>query len=123
MDKCAKLQVRAVIVKDGDIIAEGRNSPLRECDNVTCHVDNHCVNSIHAEQLALIKAGRRSEGATMFTNFEPCSNCRKMIISAGIKTVIYHNEKYDELNHRFKGDVEWIHDPLLEGKDNEILRV
>lgn len=48
----------------------------------------------HAEVIALEEAGERSQGATLYTNLEPCSHfgktppCVKAILDSGIATVV-----------------------------------
>ncbi len=72
--------VGAVIVKGNKIIAEGYHRK---------------AGSPHAEIIALKKAGKKTKGATLFVNLEPCCHtdkqtppCTKAIIKSGIKTVI-----------------------------------
>lgn len=72
--------VGAVIVKNGQIVAEG------------CH---RCKGCDHAEVAALKKAGRRAKGATVYVNLEPCCHtgctgpCTEALINAGIARVVY----------------------------------
>src|SRR5437762_7620739 len=69
----------AVIVKDGAIIGEG----FYTYDGVR-----------HAEVIALEQAGAKAEGATVYTNLEPCSHqgrtppCAKALIDAGVARVV-----------------------------------
>ena len=71
--------VGAVIVKAGEIIAKGYH---------------HYAGGKHAEKNALVKAGDKASGATMYVTLEPCSHygkqppCVEAIIEAGIKKVI-----------------------------------
>lgn len=49
---------------------------------------------VHAEQNAIIAAGSRSEGATLFVWGKPiCARCAGSIIQAGIKRVVALNPK------------------------------
>ncbi|MBM4146737.1 MAG: bifunctional diaminohydroxyphosphoribosylaminopyrimidine deaminase/5-amino-6-(5-phosphoribosylamino)uracil reductase RibD [Nitrospira sp.] len=72
--------VGAVIVKNGEIIAE----------------DFHRKpGAPHAEPLALEKAGKKVRGAVLYVNLEPCCHtdkrtppCTKAIINSGIKRVV-----------------------------------
>jgi diaminohydroxyphosphoribosylaminopyrimidine deaminase/5-amino-6-(5-phosphoribosylamino)uracil reductase len=72
--------VGAVIVVDGEIIAEGVTNP---------------PPGPHAEAVALRVAGDRARGATMYVSLEPCAHegrtpaCTEAIISAGISEVHY----------------------------------
>ncbi|MGY4707046.1 bifunctional diaminohydroxyphosphoribosylaminopyrimidine deaminase/5-amino-6-(5-phosphoribosylamino)uracil reductase RibD [Candidatus Bipolaricaulota sp. J31] len=71
--------VGAVIVKEGEIIAEGYHARY---------------GGPHAEVVALERAGDRARGADLYVNLEPCSHwgktppCVDRIIAAGIKRVI-----------------------------------
>ena len=38
--------------------------------------------------------GVSTNGATLYCTLEPCANCQKMIVAAGITKVVYHR-KYD----------------------------
>jgi diaminohydroxyphosphoribosylaminopyrimidine deaminase / 5-amino-6-(5-phosphoribosylamino)uracil reductase len=72
--------VGAVIVKNGEIIAE----------------DFHRKpGTPHAEPLAIEKAGKKVRGAVLYVNLEPCCHtdkrtppCTKAIINSGIKRVV-----------------------------------
>lgn len=52
-------QVAAIIVKDGHVLGVG------------CHLQ---PGDHHAEVYALMQAGDRSKGATLYVNLEPCSH-------------------------------------------------
>lgn len=61
----------------------------------------HCIRSLHAEQNALLQAamiGVPCEGATVYVTAQPCNNCAKMIINAGIVRVIYEGDYPDEFS-------------------------
>jgi diaminohydroxyphosphoribosylaminopyrimidine deaminase/5-amino-6-(5-phosphoribosylamino)uracil reductase len=70
--------VGAVIVKNGRVIAEGYHKK---------------AGRLHGEIEALRKAGKRSRGAQMFVNLEPCCHqgrtppCTDAIIESGLKEV------------------------------------
>ena len=72
--------VGAVIVKDGVLIAEGTTVP---------------GGGLHAEAVALSKAGISARGADMYVTLEPHGYqstqppCTEAIIAAGIKTLVY----------------------------------
>ena len=72
--------VGAVLVKDGQIIAQGVHKQ---------------AGQPHGEVLALQKAGKNAQGATLYVNLEPCNHlgrtppCSHAILQAGIKRVVY----------------------------------
>ncbi len=58
-------------------------------------------NELHAEQNCLAYAGRHgiaTDGADLFVEVSPCSQCAKLIIAHGIKKVFYRT-KYDRSNN------------------------
>ena len=74
--------VGSIIVKDGEIIAHGRNLVATDKD-VTAH----------AETVALRVAGKSTgqvefPGATLYTTFEPCPMCCGAIMAASIGTLV-----------------------------------
>jgi dCMP deaminase len=109
---CLKRQVSAIIVKDGRIISMGYNgSPHGSencCDEHKCLREDsisgenlHSCYAIHAEINAIsfaAKYGISCEESIIYTSTQPCINCTKAIISAGIKKVIYIEKYNDELS-------------------------
>lgn len=109
---CYRRKVGAVIVKDKRIIATGYNgapSGLKHCYEVGCLREKLNIPSgqhhelcrgIHAEQNAIIQAatyGVSIDGATIYITHNPCVQCAKMIINAGIKRIVYSGDYPDEL--------------------------
>jgi len=108
---CKRLDVGAVIVKNKRILTTGYSgSPagLAHCIDVGCLIKKtinedgtakeNCLRTTHAEQNAIVQAamhGVNIEGATMYITDEPCLNCAKMIINAGIKKVIAARPYHD----------------------------
>lgn len=72
--------VGAVIVKDGRIVATGYHAR---------------AGTLHAEAVALAKAGPLAEGATLYSTLEPCNHqgrtppCTEAIIAARVARVVY----------------------------------
>ncbi len=68
-------------------------------------MDNgHCVRTLHAEQNAIIQAalhGVITEGATIYVTHQPCFNCAKSIINAGITEIVYDREYQDDRSLEF----------------------
>lgn len=108
---CKRRQYGAIIVKNDQIIATGYNGAARGeancCDTGICARENlpyHNVGytsacpAVHAEQNAIISAGRDAFGATLYLagyqygreieDPEPCEICKRFIINSGIKEVI-----------------------------------
>ncbi|ATW69411.1 deoxycytidylate deaminase [Streptomyces phage Olicious] len=104
--KCTRRQVGAVLVKDGHIISTGYNgvpSGRKHCteggcprgklsyDDVPMGADYNAAQctAIHAEANALLRAGGRAEGGTIYVTAEPCQQCRNLILGAGVSLVVH----------------------------------
>lgn len=99
--KCVSKQVGAVIVKDGRILSTGYNGTPTGYTNCSEHWNKQYTKEhhdwsktyeIHAEMNALIWAARKGisiEDATIYVTLEPCSECSKNLIAAGIKKIVY----------------------------------
>ena len=78
-----EIPIGAVIVKNGDIIAEGQNCRERKKD-ATSHAE------IEAIRMAGEKTGDwRLEGCTLYVTLEPCPMCTGAIINSRISTVVF----------------------------------
>jgi len=101
---CPRAAVGAVIVRDKRILTTGYNgSPagLPHCTEVGClMVNGHCVRTLHAEQNAIIQGalhGVDVSRSTIYVTHQPCRNCAKMIINAGVERVVYGGHYPDEI--------------------------
>ena len=78
-----EVPVGAVVVRDGQIVGRGFNSPIGENDPTA-----------HAEIAALRDAARhlanyRLPGCELFTTLEPCAMCAGAILHARLTRVVY----------------------------------
>ena len=78
-----EVPVGAVIVRDGELIAEGWNRPIGQHDPTA-----------HAEIMALRAAGQaaanyRLTGTTLYVTLEPCVMCAGAIVHARVERVVY----------------------------------
>ena len=81
--QAGEVPVGAVIVREGQVIARGRNR--RETDkNALSHAE---VVAIHAACQAL--GGWRLPGCTLYVTLEPCPMCAGAIINARIQQLVY----------------------------------
>ena len=105
---CLRRQIGALVVKNDVIISTGYNGAPRgfpHCLDVGCRRDKlniasgerheECVG-VHAEQNALLQAGRDAEGATLYVNAFPCKICAKLLINAGVKRVVISGDYSDK---------------------------
>ena len=82
-EACGEVPVGAVIVRDGEIIATGRNRVITDSDPTA-----------HAEIVALRAAGvslgnYRLEGCDLYCTLEPCAMCAGAILHARIRRLVY----------------------------------
>ena len=82
-EKRDDVPVGAVIVRDGRIIARGRNTRERKNDPAG-----------HAEMNAIRRAGKklghwRLSGCTMYVTLEPCPMCAGAAVNARLDAVVY----------------------------------
>ncbi len=110
---CVRRRTGAVIVKDKRILATGYNGAptgLAHCEETSCIRDTKSIPSganhelcrgIHAEQNAVVQAarfGNAIEGAIIYTTHQPCVLCAKILINAGIGSIIFAEAYPDELS-------------------------
>lgn len=114
--KCVAHQVGAILVKEGRIISTGINgTPIgyencvevmeKRDDGKFYHADTSVIHrewsrqhEIHAEMNALSFAARNgisTEGATLYCTHQPCNDCMKNLIQAGV-IAIYFSENFSK---------------------------
>jgi len=78
-----EVPVGALLVRDGRVLGEAFNQPIRSCDP-----------SAHAEILALRQAGEREgnyrlPGTSLYVTLEPCTMCIGALIHARVARLVY----------------------------------
>lgn len=93
---CPRLSVGAVLVREHRILTTGYNGAPRgvaHCTEAGCIVVNeHCQRATHAEANAIVQGalhGVSLSGATAYCTHQPCVNCSKLLISAGVTKIVY----------------------------------
>jgi len=93
---CPRASVGAVLVRDHRILTTGYNGAPRHvahCTEIGCElVGGHCVRSTHAEANAVVQGalhGVQLDGATAYCTHQPCVHCAKLLISAGVKRIVF----------------------------------
>ncbi|KAG2155559.1 cytidine deaminase-like protein, partial [Suillus clintonianus] len=110
---CMKRRVGAILVRENRIVSTGYNGTPRGVKNCNDGGCGHCNRTsatngteclcLHAEENALLEAGRDRVGAnaTMYCNTCPCLKCTIKIIQSGVKRVVYNlSYKVDEASAR-----------------------
>src|SRR5262249_39484588 len=82
-EKAGEAPVGAVLVRGGEVVGVGRNSPLALNDPTA-----------HAEMLAIREASKRIgnyrlEGATLYSTLEPCVMCAGALVAARVATLVF----------------------------------
>lgn len=113
---CMRAHVGCVIVRDNEIIAQGYNNVvggIRPCREIGCLRDKLKIKSgtrreicrnICAEQLAITEAARNGvalDGSVAYITTYPCHICAKLLVSSGIREIVYDNEYPDTLSKDF----------------------
>ena len=97
MSYCKRKQVGCVIVKDNDILSLGWNGTPSNHNN--CCEDKSTGLTlpivIHAEENALKKLNYKAREAIVYTTLQPCLNCSRLLVKAGIKK-LYYRDKYSD---------------------------
>ncbi|MBR5515217.1 MAG: dCMP deaminase family protein [Clostridia bacterium] len=136
---CLRKRFGAIIVKNDTIVSTGYNGAPRGrvncCDRKFCIRDElniprgeryELCRSVHAEANAIIAASREQTlGATLYMacmegnedllveNTTSCAMCKRLILNAGIETVIVRDTRND---YRIIDTKEWIvNDDSLDG--------
>lgn len=123
--EAGEVPVGAVLVKDGEIVAQGQNRNLRDHDP-----------SAHAEIVALRQAAarlgnHRLGGCVMFATIEPCAMCAGAMVHARLARLVYGASdpkagaagsvlevlNHPRLNHRME-----VTSGVLAGRCSEMLR-
>lgn len=97
---CGRLNVGAIAVRDGRIIATGYNGPLlidgdSKCE---CKKNTSCQESIHAEANLIAFAAKHGvslDSSTLYLTHFPCRKCQELIVQSGIAAIVYHHEFRD----------------------------
>lgn len=92
-----------IINEDKRIVAVGYNGMPRGCvdENFPWNVrqgelqETKYAYVVHAELNAILNATTPLKGCSLYVTLFPCNECMKAIIQAGIKEVIYEDNKYE----------------------------
>ena len=97
-------QVGACIVNNQNrIVSLGYNGLPNGCNDEMCPWDKRegsleetkYAYVAHAELNAVLNYHGSVEGCTLYVTLFPCNECAKAVIQAGIKDIVYLEDKYD----------------------------
>lgn len=121
---CPRASVGAILVREHRILTTGYNGAPRgvaHCSDIGCEmVAGHCVRSTHAEANAVVQGalhGVGLDGATAYCTHQPCVNCAKLLISAGVVRIVYDAAYVDTFAQALLAEagVALVHFTSLEG--------
>ena len=109
-EACGEVPVGALIVKDGEIVAEGFNRPIRSHDP-TAHAEIVAMRAA-----AMVLENYRIPGTTLYVTLEPCPMCTGAMVHARVERLVYAASdprtgaagsvfdlvRSEELNHRLE---------------------
>jgi len=113
---CVRRAVGTVLVRQGQVIAEGWNGiseSLGDCREAGCP---RCINGgdtgsgyetclcIHAEQRAIADAAKRgvcTKESALYVNLRPCLQCLAIARAAGVREILYWGEDWS-----YSGEIE-----------------
>ena len=82
-EAAGEVPVGALVVRDGEVLGEGTNSPVGGCDP-TAHAE---INALRAAAAAV--GNYRLPGATLYVTLEPCIMCAGALVHARIAELVY----------------------------------
>lgn len=90
-----------IVDSDNKVVSIGYNGFPIGCDDEVfpwnregSAVDTKYPYVVHAELNAILNSPRSLKGTTLYVSLFPCNECAKAIIQAGIKKIIYEDDKY-----------------------------
>ena len=81
--QAGEVPVGAVLVRDGQVIASGRNAPIA-CHDPTQHAEMAALR-VAAQQLG----NYRLDGCTLYVTLEPCAMCAGAMLHARVGRVVF----------------------------------
>lgn len=91
-----------IVNSDKRVISIGYNGMIKGIDesklswNKGNDLDSKYLYVCHAELNAILNASTSIKGATIYVTLFPCNECTKALIQAGIKKIIYLDDKYHD---------------------------
>jgi tRNA(adenine34) deaminase len=82
-EESGEVPVGCVLVVDGEIVGEGRNSPIEMLDP-TAHAEMLAIR-----QAAIAVGNYRLSDSTLYCTLEPCPMCAGALVAARVKKLVF----------------------------------
>ncbi len=82
-EAAGEVPIGCVIVAGGEVVGEGRNSPIELLDP-TAHAEMLAIR-----QAAIASGNYRLADATLYSTLEPCAMCAGALVAARIGTLVF----------------------------------
>src|SRR5271166_4328038 len=82
-EEAGEIPVGCVVVSEGEMIAQARNSPIGLLDP-TAHAE-----MLALRQASIAAANYRLTGAILYCTLEPCAMCAGALVAARIRTLVF----------------------------------
>ena len=82
-EEAGEVPIGCVVVANGEIVGEGRNSPIGLLDP-TAHAEVLAIR-----QAAIAAGNYRLTDATLYCTLEPCAMCAGALVAARIQTLVF----------------------------------
>jgi|Deesub1362A_J573_1020465.scaffolds.fasta_scaffold00166_73 dCMP deaminase len=102
---------------------EGFVACVKDENNIESGMGHGICPAVHAEQNALLQAGKQARKATLYVNGFPCKICARLMVNAGITRVVVSGEYTDKegLEILKAANIEVVHvDSREESKPPEV---
>lgn len=102
---CARLQVGAVLAREGRVLSTGYNGTASGLPHCVCGPESPCGNTVHAEANAVAFAARHGVsalGSTLYVTHAPCADCAGLLVNCGIAAVVYRDP------YRSRTGLDWL---------------
>ncbi|WP_374696239.1 deoxycytidylate deaminase [Spiroplasma endosymbiont of Polydrusus formosus] len=93
---CVVNQINQIIATGYNGLPRGLNDDDFSWAHEGAYLETKYPYVAHAELNAILSARTNLENFRIYTTLFPCTECTKIIIQAGIKEVIYDNDKYED---------------------------
>jgi dCMP deaminase len=107
---CQRMKAGCLLLTlEGRVAGAGYNGAgpgMAHCDPKTCNINSRCLRCTHSETNAL--SHRSGHPHTAYITHEPCLNCARELILAGVKAIKFDKPYTSISDEERKARQEWI---------------